>query len=267
MLDKTTYMNAFHRDVAALADAARGHMEAPVPSCPGWTVATLVTHLTGIYADRIKPVRMKAREDIVQTYEDMDLPAQFKEWFDAHFQGKDQPLSAMPPGLLELFEQTAATLETVLRETEPHEPVYTWWPPDQTVGFLQRRIALETAIHRWDAQLARGNPQPIESDLASDGVDEALDVMLTVRRELVTPRQGSGETYHFHRTDGPGEWLVRFTPDGFTVTREHARGDVAVRGPASDLFLFLWQRIPAERLEVFGDAALLDRYFELAPPG
>jgi hypothetical protein len=34
----------------------------------------------------------------------------------------------------------------------------------------------------------------------------------------------------------------------------------------SDLLLFLWHRIPADRLEVFGDAALLERFFELVPP-
>jgi hypothetical protein len=61
--------------------------------------------------------------------------------------------------------------------------------------------------------------------------------------------------------------LVRFAPDGPLFTREHARGDVALRGSASDLLLFLWQRIPAERLEVFGDATLIPRYFELAPLG
>jgi hypothetical protein len=50
------------------------------------------------------------------------------------------------------------------------------------------------------------------------------------------------------------------------VTREHAKGDVAVRGTASDLLLFLWGRLPGERLEVLGDASLVGRYFELVPP-
>src|SRR5579871_870983 len=49
MLDKATYLDAFHREAAALAAAARGGLDAPVPSCPGWTVATLLGHLTGIY--------------------------------------------------------------------------------------------------------------------------------------------------------------------------------------------------------------------------
>jgi hypothetical protein len=45
-----------------------------------------------------------------------------------------------------------------------------------------------------------------------------------------------------------------------TVTREHAKGDVAARGTASDLLLFLWGRVPADSLEVFGDADLLARF-------
>jgi predicted lipid carrier protein YhbT len=49
------------------------------------------------------------------------------------------------------------------------------------------------------------------------------------------------------------------------VRREHAKGDVAVRAPASDLLLFLWGRIPPDRLEVMGDTALLPRWFELVP--
>ncbi len=276
MLDKSTYLGAFHRETGTLADAARegGDLGAPVPSCPGWTVATLVTHLTGIYAHRIKIVATRATENTVRSYEDLDLPPEYKGLFDAEFDpdAGEEHLTA-PPGLLELFGQTAVTLEEVLRATDPAKPVWTWWPPDQTAGFWLRRMAQETAVHRWDAQLAcagAGSVEPIEPELARDGIDEVFDVMIPSRRGgspfwNSKPRQGDGETYHFHRTDGPGEWLVRFEGDGTTVTHEHAKGDVAARGTASDLLLFLWGRLPASRLDVFGDAALLDRYFEFVP--
>src|SRR5205085_11345765 len=58
MLAYSTYRDAFHRDAAALATAARRGLAAPVPSCPGWTVATLVTHLVWIFVHRIKDVRV-----------------------------------------------------------------------------------------------------------------------------------------------------------------------------------------------------------------
>ena len=74
---------------------------------------------------------------------------------------------------------------------------------------------------------------------------------------------GNGETFHFHRTDGDGEWLVRLTPAGPEIEHAHAKGDLAVRGGASDLLLVLRNRGGLDRVEVFGDAALLDRWHEL----
>jgi hypothetical protein len=54
--------------------------------------------------------------------------------------------------------------------------------------------------------------------------------------------------------------LITGTADGTELTREHAKGDVAARGCASDLFLFLWGRVAPTTLDVFGDAALLDQF-------
>jgi uncharacterized protein (TIGR03083 family) len=268
MLDKSTYLEAIHREAGALAEAARGNLDAPVPSCPGWTVGVLVTHLTGIYAHRIKIVGSRATENTVRSYEDLDLPPEYKSLFDAEFDtdaaGQQPPA---PPELVALFEQTAATLERTLEAATPGARAWTWWPPDQTAGFWMRRMAQETAVHRWDTQLARGHTEPIEPELARDGIDEVFDIMAPASRQRGGSfRQGAGESYHFHRTDGPGEWLLRFAGDDMVVTHEHAKADVAVRGTASDLLLFLWGRIPASQLEVFGDAALLDRYVELVPP-
>ena len=47
------------------------------------------------------------------------------------------------------------------------------------------------------------------------------------------------------------------------VTREHAKGDVALRAPASQLMLFLYGRAGTDGAEVFGDAGILDRWQEL----
>jgi predicted lipid carrier protein YhbT len=65
---------------------------------------------------------------------------------------------------------------------------------------------------------------------------------------------------HLHCTDLDGEWLVTLTSPRPTVERVHAKGDVAARGTASDLDLFLWGRIGGDALEVFGDRELLDRF-------
>ncbi len=267
MLDVPIYLDALGRESAALANAARRDLTAPIPSCPGWMMSTLVAHLTGIYTHRTAIVRARDTENTaVRSYHDLSLPDAMRPWFDAQSEDKQEP-TGVPDGLVELFEAKAAELRDVLGSVDPREPVWTWWPPDQTAGFWVRRMAQETAVHRWNAHAALGEPESIEPELARDGIDEMLDVMLpSARRWAENIREGHGETYHFHRTDGPGEWLVRFQGEGATVTREHAKGDVAVRGTASDLLLFLWGRLPAEQMEVLGDSSLLGRFFEFVPP-
>ena len=43
------------------------------------------------------------------------------------------------------------------------------------------------------------------------------------------------------------------TEAGLRTTREHAKGDAAIRGSASDLLLALWRRIPSSELEIIGN--------------
>ena len=99
-------------------------------------------------------------------------------------------------------------------------------------------------------------------DLATDAIDEMFEVVLTFSGTGELPR--TGQTIHLHATDpeladveGAGEWLVTLAPEGVTVTHEHAKGDVAVRGPVSDLLLLLWNRRDTEGLQVFGDESVL----------
>ena len=65
---------------------------------------------------------------------------------------------------------------------------------------------------------------------------------------------GDGRVVHLHATDAAGEWLVRFDEGSVVVERGHAKGDAAVRGAAADLLLWMWGRLPLERLELFGAA-------------
>ena len=69
---------------------------------------------------------------------------------------------------------------------------------------------------------------------------------------------------HLHRTDGKGEWLIKPFGNEIVITREHAKGDVAVRGSALALLLFLWGRNP-RGLEIFGDPNLAQAWGSLAP--
>jgi uncharacterized protein (TIGR03083 family) len=229
------YVRHLRADGAALAAAARRDLGASVPSCPGWTVGDLVFHTGEVHRGKTLIV-----EQGLQSPPEWESP---KDLPDEH--------------LVEWFEEGLEKLAQVLETSDPNQPVWNWSSrAPQTVAFWPRRMAHETSVHRWDAQAAVGTPDPIDSDLAADGVEEFFFVHMP-EEESHRPLDG---TIHLHRTDGPGEWFVRFDASGVNVTREHEKGDVAVRGPASDLVLLLWRRIRPQDVEIFGDAAVAEKF-------
>jgi len=135
------------------------------------------------------------------------------------------------------------------------QPMWSW-SRVKKVGFVPRRMAQETAVHRWDAQNAIGDPSDIDGDLAVDGIDELLFVWLPSEAPLKEP---PGSSVHVHTTDADGEWLAVLDEEP-VITREHAKGDVALRGPSSEVLLYLWGRVDPSSLEIHGDPATLDHF-------
>jgi uncharacterized protein (TIGR03083 family) len=168
----------------------------------------------------------------------------------------DAPKLATPVELADWFREGSAALVAALQAADPDAPVWNF-AFERKLAFWFRRQAQEVSVHRWDAELTAGAPSPLDAALAADGIDEWLG-MLALRGVGASP-EGEGETtIHLHCTDIDGEWLVRRSPDGLDIERAHAKGDVAARGTASDLDLYLWGRVPVDALELFGDAALLE---------
>ncbi len=236
MPEAADYLRAIADESAALLAAAeRAGLEAPVPSCPGWSVADLLGHIGGVQGWAAEMSERDPGGDYVARDPSAipDVP-ELPEWFAT---------------------ATAALLEALDRPSD--EPAWSWIPP-ATVGFWQRRQAHEAAMHRVDAELAAGIDAPaIDFALAADGIDE----FLTMVQAFGAAGAGEpGSTLHFHCTDVEGEWLARLEPTGIVIEREHAKGDVAARGGASALLCWMQGRGPVEALDVFGDAALLDRW-------
>ena len=232
------YLGAIERESAALADAAdRAGLAARVPSCPEWTVAELVRHQGLIHRWATETVASLSQERISR---------------------RSLPDAPADDRLLTWFREGSVTLVQTLRQADPDAPVWTFLP-DGRVSFWFRRQAVETAVHRWDAQLAAKRVQPIEPELAADGVDEALSLRAAAGR---LPDEG-GASVHFHCTDVEGEWLVRLGASA-EIERVHAKGDTAARGEASEILLVIWGRRPVTTLEIFGDAGLLIRLQEAA---
>jgi len=232
------YIRTLRTRTDAVATAAGGTaLDAPVPSCPEWMVYDLLAHL-GRHHRWVAANLDRAPADGPAPADDQGVP---------------------PEGdaVVGWIEQGSAALADRLLAVEPATPCWTW-TDDQTARFWARRTAHETAVHCWDLQGAVGEPAPFSSDLAVDGIDEFLTTM---------PFRGGENapvgSVHLHATDAKGEWLLRLADGGVHMTREHGKGDVAVRGPASDLMLVVLGRRPPTTVELFGDAALFDRWLSV----
>ena len=235
-MERSSYVTSVRADAERLlAAAGPGALDRPVPTCPGWTVERLVGHLGRVHRWTAGWVATGAGPEMERPPAGPDVVP----WTRA---GTDELVAALAG---EGGDGTVAT-----------------WAGPQPASFWPRRMAIETAIHRWDAENAVGAAGPIAVDLAVDGVDVLLSVILPFRG---TGDLGpAGATIHLHATDpdvSGGEWLVTVADGGgVKVEPVHAKGDVAVRGPASDLLLLLYNRVGTDGCQVFGDEGLLARW-------
>ncbi|MBK5287180.1 MAG: maleylpyruvate isomerase family mycothiol-dependent enzyme [Acidimicrobiia bacterium] len=238
-MEHQAYLERIGHEAARLAAIARAAgPEGATPSTPDWNMAKLVKH-TGTTHRWVIGIA-DTREFVNPGDLDLGLPTEVADYPD-------------------WFEQGAVDLVKVLGDLDPTTEMWSW-AGDDRAGFWSRRMAHETTIHRWDAQSAIGDDDDIDADFAVDGIDERIEYLtpsMKFNPAGIAALSGTGESVHLHTTDTAGEWLLRFTPDGLVWAREHAKGDVALRGSGHDLLLYLVGRRDLEGLEVFGDASVL----------
>jgi uncharacterized protein (TIGR03083 family) len=230
-VDYASFVDRVRDDGRRLSAVADGRLPADVPSCPGWTVRDLVSHVAEVYEHKIACTLLGMAPDPWPP----EWPADRDpvEWFtDAH--GR----------LLDLFGRS-----------EPTTPSATWWPADQTFGFWARRMAHETAVHRVDAELAAGTPTAIEEDLAVDGVDEILTIMLAGDWSEDPDDAASGQRVAI--AAGDRAWTVTLERESIAVVDGDRDPLARVGGEASDVDLWLWGRVDDDRVRRSGDQAAL----------
>ena len=239
------YLDIVRRESAALADGARLGLDARCPSCPDWTVQELVQHTGMVHRWVTEMVRRRATERV-----------------------KRRELAPPPSdgdALVPWFEEGADALVETLSTTPADEHAWNWSATQpHRAGFWVRRMAHETVVHRWDAQRAHDATTEVEPALAVDGIAEILDTILPSALSGNPGSPSLGGTLHIHCTDVAGEWLVDVVDGALTVRPEHAKGDAAVRGPASDVLLYLYGRVDADRVERFGDEAVFATWLEIS---
>lgn len=228
---------------AALAEAAKGNLAAPVKHCPGWTVADLVRHVYEVHW-------------FWGTVAEQRLAAPPPD--------EDGPEPAPDDELIERFRAGALHLVEVLRHADPDAACWTWAPRQQNVAFVQRHQVQEAAVHRWDAEHAAGRAVTLDVPVSVDSVEEFLTFSVASADEPPDkPVPGLSGSFVLQATDADAAWTICDAEQPGTVRFERgARPDAPVlAGTASDLLLWLYQRV---ELPVPGGATeLLGRFREL----
>ncbi|GHD86192.1 maleylpyruvate isomerase family mycothiol-dependent enzyme [Streptomyces naganishii] len=220
---------------AAAEEAGTG---AGVPPCPGWRVRDLLRHTGAVH-----------------------------EWAAAFVAGArtaPRPIADGPDldsaELVDWYRESHRRLVETLAKAPSDVECWTFHPAPSAdpspLAFWTRRQAHETAVHRFDAESARGGaPSAIGTDFAVDGVDELLRGFHARSRSRV--RSPEPRVLRVRATDADAVWTVRLS-DAPPVTVRDASGpaDAELAGPADQLYLSLWNRRPVP--EVTGDPALAE---------
>jgi uncharacterized protein (TIGR03083 family) len=230
---------ALAREGATFTDAIeRGSLDAPVPTCPDWSLRELVHHTSAVNRWATRIVNDRAQGPI-----DEELEILAGGWPD------DQDLAAW-------FRVGNVLLTDALRNAPDDLECWAFLRAPSPKAFWARRQLHETAIHRVDAELASGSVSEVPVDHAVDGIDELLTGFLPRRSSRLRPETPA--TIAVQPTDADAAWLVTAGPDGATTERVRGDADVVVRAPAADLYLLVWNRRGTDGLDVVGDASLLD---------
>lgn len=219
-----------------MAGLLRGaDLSTPVPTCPGWDLGRLVTHVGGIHRWAVQLVESLAQERIA--------PAKSER-------GEDL-VAWLAAGALPVAGLVSAN---------PADRMWAWGK-DQTVGFWSRRLVHETAVHYADAAIALGVEPQIEAPIAIDGIDENLENLPFAAWSPTVANLRGTDSIHLHGTDTEhAEWMIQLGDSGYTFEHAHGKGSVAVRGTAVDLYLLLQGRrtLDSDRFELFGDSAVIE---------
>jgi uncharacterized protein (TIGR03083 family) len=233
--------------VLELANGGCADLSTPVPTCSEWDFAELLKHLGNVYnwAGTIVEGRLLAPPgpEIPRRPDGLSVNA----WLGDRLERLLAALRAVPD-------------DAVMWNFSPASP----GPP----AFWWRRQVHETVIHRVDAELTCAGPvTELEPNIAADTVSEFFELLrfadpgadtfaasATPNLETATHAQPPF-IIHLHATDVEGaEWTVDTVAR--TISRSHAKGDVAIRGTSWALARWCWGRPAGGEIESFGD---LDR--------
>lgn len=246
------HIDALRQEGALLAEAAEAvDLHAPVPTCPDWTMQELLWH-TGSVHRWAKHIIDSSRSSEPSDSE-MDTIA------------GPIPNSAL---LVEWYRESHAQLIRSLECAPPNLECWHFMAARSPLAFWARRQAHETAIHRVDAESARGDEiSPVQEDFAADGLDELLQGFHSRHSSRV--RSAMPRLLRLHATDdlaGGNDWFLHITPEPLRTTRNALDPpDCTLSGPVELLYLALWNRCRIDDLTVSGDSDVVKLWQTQSP--
>jgi uncharacterized protein (TIGR03083 family) len=214
-MDHSLFLSHLRREHDAFRVCLDGDLGVPVEHCPGWALRDLAGHLGNVYR-RVAVAVAEKRGD---------------------FQPSAVPQDAA--GLTRWFDESRKTIMGAL-DADPSTEAWTFHPPP-TVGFWQRRVCLETLVHRWDGENAIGAARPFDPELAAEGVAEVFDTIAPLQLKRGNAQQPRC-AIRLRATDTGGVW--DYGP-GTPVAE--------ITATAEDLLLMLWGRLPGDHEAIAWD--------------
>lgn len=239
-MELSAHLHHLEADGSIISRLCRqGELSAPVPSCPDWTVESLLRHLSGVHRWAATTVGE----------ESSDRPA-FGE----------PPDELSSTGLVDWFDEGLEQLLRTLSVARLDLSCWTFLPAPSPLQFWARRQAHETAMHRVDVEQAFSASTSMDAPFAADGIDELL---VGFGGRLQPPeRLGS---LLVTATDTGHRWLVELAPPKVrATTASEVVADATLAGPAEELYLVLWNRREPAPGSLEGDATVLSAWRQLA---
>jgi uncharacterized protein (TIGR03083 family) len=230
------------------AIAAAPSLDVQVPTCPEWTLFDLAQHL-GV-GRRAWAATIAAGPEATAKATAEGAP----------------PAPVEREALLTWLAASTQELLDALAEAGPDRGCWTWWgsqsQSSQTCAAVARHQLQEVAVHTYDAQLTVGAAQPLPDEVALDGVEDFLFTCCST----TTAWPHKPATVDYHATEGRS-WRQRLSADGSRTDHLLPPGpvvgqdpaDTSIQGPASQLVLWFYGRVPLDSLQLDGDPELPDQ--------
>lgn len=243
-VDNDLLMTAARADGRVLLAAAETDWQRPIPQCPDWDAADLVRHMGAV---------LQWMAAIVTSGERVSRRA----------------LDPVPTDCGDLSAWYLSRLERtvkLLAAVDPESPTWTFSSlGDHRMRWWARRLAVEIAIHRFDAEHARSvaggaAPAPLRGEIARAGVNEFVTEFLPGLLHGEGGERLTG-TLHLSAIDAPAQWCIDLDT-GATVSPV-VTPDADLRGTLSELLLWLTNRLTVDDLTGVCGPDLAERWTQL----